>query len=205
MEIPLWVLRNVAKSSGARLPKLKEWKEPECCTKCGDEALLYRIMIPGTGILCRACHIRHMQMTSQRSLPRVPQYQRNYPWKDREEIAGKVKLGNLGDAEYRFWIGSELSIGTAGICRACGFLAVCKQEREEHKLKHEPACTVQLVGAYKRLLTKGKCLFCNTVTIKQRWGVPLCGMGCIQGFMFNRYRNYTELDLELMKVRNSGG
>lgn len=204
MEIPLWVLRNTAYSSGARLPKMKPLEEKERCSVCNGEVLLYKIFIDGK-ILCRACHIKRQDESSARTYrapSRVNNYQNNFPWKEDEEERG---LGNLDPTEYQFWIGTELNYGTTGLCRACGYLAICKVEREEHKARYDPPCTVQLVGAYKKLLTKGRCLVCETNTIKQRWGVPLCSPNCVQTFQFNRIRNYVSLDVQLMLGRKSGG
>lgn len=83
--------------------------------------------------------------------------------------------------EYRFWAASlENPFAPVMECRACHKMYGKEQERKAHPNDHE--CYRRLCAAYKLLLKDKRCLICNSKTLSQKWGVPLCGSGCQQAW-----------------------
>lgn len=114
----------------------------------------------------------------QRELPSV--YQR--PTLITVFTPGKVGPKHFDGTEYRYWAAAPLEENRendiyVSECRACGSMFTTKEDRRDHHSKM--GCTKKLVAAYKLLLRDNKCVICDKVTTKEKFGVPLCGDACI--------------------------
>lgn len=84
--------------------------------------------------------------------------------------------------EYRFWVADIDASGrlASAECRCCNSLFHIMEGRRLHGANN--GCFVKLTSAFKLLLRDKKCVICNQSTIKQTWGVPLCGSGCMEAW-----------------------
>jgi|SRR5690242_3145619 len=85
--------------------------------------------------------------------------------------------------EYRYWAAApidehRIEYGMIYECRACKMMVTGKTARRQHH--DERGCTKKLVDAYRRLLPDRKCVICDLYTTKTKFGVPICGDGCLK-------------------------
>jgi hypothetical protein len=85
--------------------------------------------------------------------------------------------------EYRFWA-ADLDNPQAVIveCRCCKALFSNDQDAARKKHLSELGCSKRLTAAYKLLLRDMVCVICNHKTTREKWGVPLCGSGCMEAW-----------------------
>jgi len=86
-------------------------------------------------------------------------------------------------------------------CRQCGGIVLSNTMRRTHS--DTLGCYDQLVEAYKLLQRDKRCVICDNVTTKQKWGVPLCSSTCIEKWCFDIVKpEALGAALELVKQRN---
>jgi len=191
--IPRWLLASIAFPRGEKLPKLKkpslrdqahDWaKLPSSGIQTGDRdrLSLYR---------CFVCHdlipvgeryydtdhagYRHEKCKPIIIVPKETEW-RNTNFKPPE--------GNLGNAEYRWWIGHRIKESDFAMCRRCRTIVRSPEARLSHKadkqyFMNELPCTVILGIAYKMLERRQRCIVCSRETTNTRYGVFICCPYC---------------------------
>lgn len=131
-------------------------------------------------------------------------------WKKiREDRLMKPEMGNLPEAEYRYWFGSRSRDVTFSKCRACNTIVYGTNDRVAHfrddKFKvGGNACTTQLTLAYKAMLRTNEdiCIICKGKRFKHcKWGVPICQLAnCINEWKFGLGK-MMPIELELRKQK----
>lgn len=201
MEVPIWVLKNTAYRLSRRPEPWEAFKKPNLismfapkivCARCSkDLKRLPRIFL-NNATYCSGCHqeiIRGIAVTHGYF-----------------EVDGLPK-GNLSEAEFQFWQGSRLPTSLMAKCRGCQTTVLGVEGRQVHmKAKYEGdvSCTTLLLKSYATLRRKPVCAVCKGYTVKQKWGVPLCGRKCIETWKFED-RMYLGVEMELMQVRREMG
>jgi len=120
----------------------------------------------------------------------------------------RVPRGNLGDFEYRYWIGTELAGDTWGMCRCCRLVVAGSNNRNMHKIdaKHKfqgVSCCALLDEAYAELRSLGKCVICKQQTSSTVYDVPLCSEYCIRQWKFQSATANLPLTIELSHIKSA--
>lgn len=175
---PLWLLRQTILPYGARLQKNKpKWEEPK-----------KPIYTSGFGRVGPSRPLWDRKTGETTWWENGKQYRFNFTTQKPELIESKEppQIGNLDNGEYFKWIGREHKSMTFATCRACGFVAMSKDQRRDHG-----ECGKLLTEAY-RLLRKDKkpdggyiCVVCDSSTPNLSWGVPVC-FTCKDTWRFGR-------------------
>lgn len=81
--------------------------------------------------------------------------------------------------DYRYWFPYMNTWGIINrvMCRKCGSLCLTKWSRKSHF--EQTSCGGTLVESYKLLLRDRKCIMCDAISKKMRWGIPFCSENCI--------------------------
>jgi hypothetical protein len=91
------------------------------------------------------------------------------------DVGGQIFAG----WEYRFWAAAlEEDKVCVTECRCCNAVYMDRVNRRAHLA--ETGCSKKLVAAFKLLQADKICVICSAATTKEKWGVPLCGEGCIK-------------------------
>lgn len=97
-----------------------------------------------------------------------------------EEYVPQQFHGVFGLEEYRFWSMNAAHGAIIAECRCCGaIVGASPSARKEHAVG---GCFKKLVAAYQLLRKDQRCAICDAKTKKEKWGVPLCGNGCMQAW-----------------------
>lgn len=110
--------------------------------------------------------------------------------------AGDMPRGNLGLAEYQFWIGTQMEASLFARCRGCRKAVLGGYDQRKAHVE-EFHCTTAIVVACKKMLGAGKCMYCRKQTTDRRWGLPMCSEPCARGWMFSDSAMYPEFAHEV--------
>ena len=225
MQVPLWVLKSSFQAYGSKMPprppdtpRFAPFHYGPSATSRFDEAVCPVCLqsIKGTDWVYRQA--QHIHKICEKAFEAGVRGVRPLPPSSLETnrrarrragfhktVGTTVPDGNLGDSEYRFWVGVKEDCSMFAMCRACRMSVYGEKERENHKKDEKlhvagMACTQQLIEVYKRLLTDGRCVVCNGYTKGKKWGVPLCGEKCEEIWKFSQTYN-VNMQVTLKKVR----
>lgn len=186
--LPLWLLKRVSMTGGVRLPKPpgSPVEVAGLCPVCSKAVLRSKILgienLQGTWIsgsfyhwACRQDYVPIGPSTGWEHYRRS--VERNYSTGER-----KVPAGNLGNEEYRYWIGCNCSPGNSSwaMCRCCRTCTYGRAERVKHFADPKftlmgDNCSVRIVNAFKQLENHTHCVICKKLKVgKGRWGAPIC-------------------------------
>jgi hypothetical protein len=107
--------------------------------------------------------------------------------------------GNLNNAEYRFWIGTQNPASRYAECRLCHEPAYTMLARMKHQ--QETGHTKALILAYDLLKLDARCLVCDNPTKLEYWGIPICSNSCKLEFAFQLGKKRHALNSALRIVR----
>jgi hypothetical protein len=109
--------------------------------------------------------------------------------------------GNLNNAEYRFWIGSQNPASRYAECRLCHQPAYTVLARMKHQ--QDTGHTKALILAYDLLKLDARCLVCDTATAHEYWGIPICSNSCKLEFAYQLGKKRHALNSALRIVRGA--
>lgn len=204
MTLPLYILRRFVEPGGGRL-----WKPPAppaevagICPVCSKAVLRTKLMgydqLDGIWYMNDVYHYK---------CPRPHVLSENFvPLHVRLD---RIPKGNLGEEEYRFWIGGVDKSSNFALCRACRKSVYSPFDRKQHFADSKwfvggDPCSTRLVNAYKILSALPACIICKKSRFgKGKWGVPLCEQAdCVRNWMFEQQRWIPlEQQLELQRKK----
>jgi hypothetical protein len=195
--IPAYMLRRIFMPGGTRLAKTTEaMEEVVCiCPTCSKAVIRKKMLgaMQTEGIYHRNTFYHYQ------CVPAPPDWWRGG--------GAKEPKGNLGQEEYRFWIGYREEASQYAMCRACRRSVYSTKGREAHFKNEEcfvggDPCSTRLVKAYKALDSMEICIVCKKRHYgKGKWGVPLCeSPECHSAWKFGNDRwVYLETQLEAQR------
>ena len=199
MTLPLYILRRSVEPGGVRLKKLTTDLVAGLCEACSRPVLRKKIMnveqIDGRYLNYKLYHHGCMPEVGYVSPYRRPR--------------GKEAIGNLEEAEYRYWIGSKDEWSSFSMCRACRFSAYSAVDREKHTKDEALAvggerCCGRLVKAYKALEISTICVVCKQLRYNNtKWGVPLCNSAHCQAEWKYSLERWIPIENQLMMQKKA--
>lgn len=107
----------------------------------------------------------------------------------------REEKGNLPEAEYRFWSGSQYGSSHFARCRTCGFQLFDYNYVEGSRALHLRSghCAPILIEAYRRIRVWEKCACCGDPTFKgdEKWGIPLHRGNCQSAWRWKSFDGKT--------------
>jgi hypothetical protein len=198
--IPPYMLRRLAMPGGIRLPKREEPQDvagicPTCSKAVIREVLLGCKQVKGQ---YTRGDFYHYQC--------VPRYGYS-PGGWHVEAKFSIPKGNLGQEEYRYWIGVEEQSMAFAMCRCCRQSVYGNtRDRTLHFADSRYVldgnqCSVRLTNAYKQMLLNCReCIICKKNRFNHdKWGVPICELpACERAWKFDVGTRWVALETELM-------
>lgn len=213
---PMWVLENMMRPQGRRLPKRPPVVKPgdtECET-CKKEMTWQESEWEGGKRYCKICCPPKSWQTRVGFNPfpvvrdsRLPAVYGGMPVHSALEDC----KGNLDNHEYQFWIGHRNPDYVSAMCRCCRAEASNQGARIVHKKlvthgKTGDSCMRILCNVYKRMRAEKSCVVCLTTTKETNWGIPMCSKpSCKQAWMFSRHSHFHLFEKMLDKVKGVFG
>jgi hypothetical protein len=116
----------------------------------------------------------------------------------KKQVRDRDIPGNLPNADFRFFFGSQLNGSRYSQCRVCNAQCYSGVERKEHM--EETGHTVCLVHAYAVMQKERLCVMCDQATRRRVWGVYLCSRTCQFEWMFHPGKKSYALQCALRMV-----
>jgi hypothetical protein len=182
------MIRRMVMPGGQRLAPLNKPKIAGMCPVCSKH--VFKKLLYGSeqaeGIWRNGSYYHYACNNQDLHTPcysRRPEAQRG---------SDQVWKGNLGDAEYQFWIGHKESYNRMAMCRACRATIYgddkdrARHFRDETRKVGGDQCSVRLVNVYKRIQCFKTCIVCKKMRFNHsKWGVPLCDSAeCLNKWKF---------------------
>jgi hypothetical protein len=209
MNVPLWVLKASFRPYGSKMPERpvtlnpyapvhgygSVWHPESLCAQCALSIKGTDWVFRSGSYVHRLCETDFVNKSSIKlgpsTLESPRRSRRRAGFHKQSDEPDPIPDGNLGDSEYRFWIGTEQNPSMFAMCRACRCSVYGEKDRNEHKKDARywvgsDACTQQLIEVYRRLLGKKECVICHKHTTWKKWGVPICGKECERAWKFSQ-------------------
>lgn len=207
MTLPLYILRRQVLPGGKRLrkrpvpePDFAGWC-PECGTEVYNKMIMAQKQVDGMNFEGHYYHYECHRKVLDRRAKQTSDFRKMAT----SDLAWK---GNLGEEEYRFWIGHRNPVSFFAMCRCCRKSIYSTDSglrkshfKDEHYVVGGDGCARRLTDAFKEInkTAPDNCIVCHTKFYGHgKWGIPICASPvCLNTWKFDMDKNYPMLEVRL--------